>query len=221
MKRLPPSVSNSLRAAVFAAGALVLAGCSVFGIRSGTEQLNYEIVAEPTEDLEIRRYPPAVAAEVRVPRNADDPRSTAFRKLFRYITGANEGQRDIAMTAPVSIDNDGEGQEIAMTAPVSTETEGEDVVMRFFLPSDIAFESAPQPTDADVALVEVGARTVAVLRYTWSTGPEKAARKRAELLDMLEESGWTPTGPAYSMFYDPPWTLPFLRRNEAAVPVAQ
>lgn len=199
-----------------------MAGCSVFGIRSGTEQLPYEVIAAPAEDVEVRRYPATIAAEARVPRTADDPRSTAFRKLFRYITGSNDGGQEISMTAPVSVERDSaDGREIAMTAPVSTQQDGDDVVMRFYLPADIGYDAAPRPTDPDVSLVGIEPKTVAVLRYTWSTGPEKAARKRGELLAMLEDTGWIPTGPAYSMFYDPPWTLPFLRRNEAAVPVAR
>jgi len=28
------------------------------------------------------------------------------------------------------------------------------------------------------------------------------------------------TGPVVDWFYDPPWTLPWVRRNEVAVPVA-
>ena len=50
---------------------------------------------------------------------------------------------------------------------------------------------------------------------------EQLERRKAELLRALEESGWRPIGKPTSLFYDPPWTLPFLRRNEVAVPVAR
>jgi hypothetical protein len=36
---------------------------------------------------------------------------------------------------------------------------------------------------------------------------------------MLAGSGWQPAGAAEAWFYDPPWTIPALRRNEIAVPV--
>lgn len=36
----------------------------------------------------------------------------------------------------------------------------------------------------------------------------------------LDGTNWTPSGAPVAYFYDPPWTLPFLRRNEVAVPVA-
>jgi hypothetical protein len=208
-----------MRIIVVATVAVFLAGCSVFGIRTGTEQRVYEVIETLPSGLEIRRYAPAVFARASVPSDADSPRSTAFRMLFRYITGANEGERDIAMTAPVSISED--GSEIAMTAPVRTESEDDFMAMRFYLPASFTMETAPIPTEAGVSLGEEPGRTVAVLRYTWSTGAEKAARMRGALMDALPEGGWRATGDPYSMFYDPPWTLPFLRRNEAVVDVVK
>lgn len=198
---------------------MLLAGCSVFGWRGGTEQRSYQVVDVLPSGIEIRRYEPSVFARAEVGTDADTPRSDAFRMLFRYITGTNQGDREIAMTAPVSVAED--GSEIAMTAPVRAESDGQTMAMRFYLPASFTIETAPRPTENGVTLGEEPGRTVAVLRYTWSTGPEKASRMRGELLATLPSGGWSPRGDAYSMFYDPPWTLPFLRRNEAAVDVEQ
>jgi len=60
---------------------------------------------------------------------------------------------------------------------------------------------------------------VAVLRYTGSTGPQAVAATRARLLDALRTGPWRPLGEPMAWFYDPPWTIPALRRNEVAVPV--
>jgi hypothetical protein len=38
-------------------------------------------------------------------------------------------------------------------------------------------------------------------------------------LGILREKGFEPTGPPFAWFYDPPWTIPVLRRNEVVVPV--
>jgi hypothetical protein len=35
----------------------------------------------------------------------------------------------------------------------------------------------------------------------------------------LKDTKWRPSGEPYTLFYDAPFTLPFLRRNEAAVAV--
>jgi hypothetical protein len=40
------------------------------------------------------------------------------------------------------------------------------------------------------------------------------------LLSKLQTTPYAPTGEVIDWFYDPPWTIPPLRRNEAAVPVA-
>ena len=40
----------------------------------------------------------------------------------------------------------------------------------------------------------------------------------SELDRVLEESNWRAVGEPTTLFYDPPWTIPFLRRNEVAVP---
>jgi len=37
------------------------------------------------------------------------------------------------------------------------------------------------------------------------------------LLNTLRDNGFTTDGEPFNWFYDPPWTLPFRRRNEVAV----
>ena len=108
-----------------------------------------------------------------------------------------------------------------MTAPVETaRVEDGRVRMRFFLPNTYRPDSAPEPLDPRVRIVAVPAQTLAVLRYS-GLGREKAVTARkAELLRGLEASTWRPVSAPIAYFYDPPWTLPFFRRNEVAVAVA-
>ncbi len=193
-----------LRATFLALGTVVLSGCSVFGIRSEYEQPGYTVAETLGDAIEVRRYDQRTAAEAVV--EADDAmagRSAAFRVLFDYITGANQPQAEIAMTAPVETASKGTGR----------------VAMRFFLPSSYTPETAPRPTDPRVQIVAVPEETVAVLRFTGSTRPETVDGRKAELLGALERSNWQPSGEPVAYFYDPPWTIPFLRRNEVAVPV--
>jgi hypothetical protein len=60
---------------------------------------------------------------------------------------------------------------------------------------------------------------LAVLRFSGSTGAAAVAAREAELARVLEGSPWRAAGEPVALFYDPPWTLPFLRRNEVAVRV--
>jgi hypothetical protein len=106
-----------------------------------------------------------------------------------------------------------------MTVPVETAAAPGTVTMRFFLPKELTEATAPAPNDPRVRIVPLPETTLAVLGYTGSTSVSAAAERKGELLDALDGSPWRPTAEPVTLFYDPPWTLPFLRRNEVAVPV--
>ncbi len=195
---------------------ILLAGCTVLGVRS-VDEPSFETVQVLENGIGIRHYAPRLAAEAEVEGSGSDAQRRAFRLLFAYISGANSGGEKIAMTALV--EEQPAGREIAMTAPVETAATADGLVMRFFLPSGLELETAPQPTDPAVRLAPVAAQDVAVQRFTgWWTEPG-LARRKAALVENLASTGWTPIGPPVGWFYDPPWTLPFLRRNEVVVPV--
>lgn len=199
-----------------AASALLLGACSVIGVRSGTEEPRFETVGRQGE-VEIRRYAPRLAAETTVAAATEEAaRGEGFRRLAGFIFGANRGRAKIAMTAPVAQSS----ERIAMTAPVAQEAAAEGWTIRFFMPARTTRETLPQPEDARVAVVEVPGATMAVLRYSGIPSAAAAAAHRAALLAALREGPWQPAGAAEDWFYDPPWTLPPLRRNEAVVPVA-
>lgn len=193
------------------------------GIRSGTEEPRYE-VEEQCRGLEIRRYGPRIAAQTTVTGGEDAARSAGFRRLAGYIFGGNVGKSQIAMTSPVA-QQSGAGttsEQIAMTAPVSQASAPDGSwVIRFYMPSEWTIDSLPAPKDPAVELVEVSGETHAVLRFSGDRGPAAVAVRTAELLSAIERTSWAPDGEPVSWFYDPPWTLPFLRRNEVAVPVSR
>lgn len=193
----------------------------MFGIRSGYEESAYTVIDRVNETIEVRQYRPQLVAEVVVEATDEKSgRSAAFRVLFDYISGANRSQAKVAMTAPVETGTASE--KIAMTVPVETGAQPEGrFAMRFFLPADYTLKTAPQPTDPRVSIRELPARTLAVLRFTGSTGADSVARALAEMEDALAGTTWRPSGAPTAMFYDPPWTISFLRRNEVAVAVAR
>jgi len=59
-----------------------------------------------------------------------------------------------------------------------------------------------------------------VLRFSDVATDAAVAAHRAALLAAPTGTRWRPAGEAVTWFYDPPWTLPPLRRNEVAVPVS-
>lgn len=195
-----------------AASVLLLGACSVVGVRSGTEEPAFEILGTEA-GLEIRRYGARLAAETTVEADEMGARSQGFSRLAGYIFGGNAGASRIAMTAPVSQ----QGTRIAMTAPVAQASVAESQVIRFFLPT--ALRDPPVPKDARVRIVEVQGETVAVYRFTGSIAPDAVAAARARLLAALPATSWVAAGEPVTWFYDPPWTIPTLRRNEIAIPV--
>lgn len=91
--------------------------------------------------------------------------------------------------------------------------------MRFFLPSQFTAETAPKPTDPRVRIVKAPATTLAVLRFSGLGRQEWVRQKEEALQGAIEDTGWQIAGEPTTLFYDPPWTLPFLRRNETVIPV--
>ncbi len=208
--------------ALLALPALLLAGDFVMAI----EEPDFEVI-ETSDDIEYRRYQPFVIAQTIV---ATDERSKAnnigFRRLFKYITGANTGQEKIEMTAPV-IQRDSvaaaapaKGEKIAMTAPVQQTASDAGWKVAFVLPLHFTMDSAPIPSDADVRLQQVEARTMAVLGFSGRWTDKNISQHQAELMSKLEKAGVDVIGEAEFAAYNAPFRPPFMRRNEVMVEIA-
>jgi DNA gyrase inhibitor GyrI len=85
------------------------------------------------------------------------------------------------------------------------------------MPTKYTLETLPQPKDKAVNIVTIPPETIAVLRYSGSIGANAVHEAEASLMKIVSDAGLHPTGEPFTWFYDPPWTLPPLRRNEAAV----
>lgn len=205
-----------LRDLLYYAQLVLEAALGVFGVRI-YEEPRYAAVATLSDGVEVRRYAPRLAAEIEVAGDDVEARSAAFRILFAYIAGANAGAEKIAMTAPVATAPPAD--KIAMTTPVETAPGAGGVRMRFFLPARYTAATAPRPTDARVHLIPVPEETMAVLRFSGRGAEAELARRTAALRVVLAPTPWRPVAAPVILFYDPPFTLPFLRRTEAAVRV--
>ena len=197
----------------------LLAGIGqLVGIRAGTEQPPYEVVGR-VGDAEIRRYAPQIAAEAVVEGPVETARNEGFRRVAGYIFGDNTAKASVAMTAPVvqGREPSGGSQSIAMTAPVVQQPAGaESWSIQFIMPAKYTMATLPQPNDPRVRLVEIPARTFAVVRFS-GLGREDAVARHEKALDAaLAGSSWRAVGEPVTWYYDPPWTVPILRRNEVA-----
>jgi hypothetical protein len=199
---------------------LLQSGCSVFGIRLW-EQPPYQTQVQE-DAFEAREYPPYLVAEVVLDEaDFDEASSAGFKLLAGYIFGENQarnapGDREsIEMTSPVQMEAVNESESLAMTAPVQMEAASTGKWrMAFVLPSKWTLETLPIPNDSRVKLREVAAERVAVVQFRGVMQGSELAEKEAELRAWIAQQGWEAVGPARTARYDPPFTLPFLRRNE-------
>ena len=120
----------------------------------------------------------------------------------------------IAMTAPVV---QARSESIAMTSPVVQKSTGAETwSIQFIMPSKYTMDTLPQPNDPRVRLVEIPARTFAVVRFSGLGRQDAVAKHEQALNAALAGSSWRASGDVVTWYYDPPWTVPFLRRNEVA-----
>ena len=151
-----------------------------------------------SEQIEIRRYAPRVMAVTTMQGNDDD----GFRVLAGYIFGGNATEQKIAMTAPVQQSMAGDAE------------------MAFMMPAEYALEDLPTPDDERVAFEEAPAYTAAVIQFSGWASADKADKHWQRLRQFLIAEEIDIAGEPTLNQYNPPWTLPFLRRNEIIVPVA-
>lgn len=197
--------------------AIFNSACSVFGIQSEENPL-YEVIKKD-DDKEIRQYKPYIVAKTKVQGEYRDAQYKAFRKLAGYIFGDNEGKQEIAMTTPV-IQQPQEGETIAMTSPVTQTETDTGWVMTFMMPSQYRMDELPKPKDQSIIFEQVPARMMAAIRYSWFGSKDQNDKKAEELRDWLKNQGdYTPKSKPMYAGYNPPWTLPFFRRNEMLLEV--
>jgi hypothetical protein len=196
-------------------GVILLAGILSGPVMSNVEQAHYNLVkSEGT--IEIRDYPPMIVAETAVSGERKQAISGGFRLIADYIFGNNIGHNKIAMTAPVMQQS---GEKIAMTAPVMQQGDGDSWIVRFVIPRQYTLDSLPQPTNKAVKLVQIPAKRFAVIRFSGLAGADALKQSEDELDAYLGQNRITAVGQPTYAFFNPPWTLPFLRRNEIMVEV--
>jgi hypothetical protein len=204
---------DAMRIVLIALASMFVLSCSVFGIRSEKEPV-YKVLHKDG-NKEIRQYGAYLVATTWSDGNYEQASKRGFRRLFDYISGNNSDQLSIAMTAPVLQENATNGVTIAMTAPVLQEPDQQGWSMSFVMPATYSMDTLPRPRDDTIVLSEIPATYVAVLRYAGRTHAEKIKRLGQELLAWIEtQENYQMTSQPRSARYNPPFTLPFLRRNE-------
>lgn len=198
---------------LIALSTIIIAAILTGPIMSNVEQARYTVV-KSDGPIEIRDYPPMIVAETIVSGERKQAISQGFRIIADYIFGNNIGSNKVAMTAPVLQEA---SEKIAMTAPVMQQSYNDSWKVRFVMPSQYTIENLPKPNNPSVELVEVVGKRFAVIRFSGLATGDTLNQKEDELKAYLDRNQMIAAGqPAYA-FFNPPWTLPFLRRNEVMI----
>ncbi|RYH32262.1 heme-binding protein [archaeon] len=177
----------------------------------GLETPYYEALHQ-AEDFELRRYDgysicstsintaPSGSTEVII----TEPVATTlgFQKLLSYFFGENSvdgGSITIAMTVPILLDSK---------------------AMSFVLPRQFNAMSAPIPLSSDVELYDVAGMDAAVKEFSGMVTEGEVLRQKAKLQDVLLTQNINYDPSSFQVLqYNPPYTLPWVRRNEIMVKV--
>ena len=192
-----------------------------------TEEPKY-VVLEKSEPFELRAYAPMIVAEVKVEGDLDAASSQGFRLIAAYIFGQNQISEKIAMTAPVGIEakEADKSAKIAMTAPVTIESAksvdkstNAQWTVSFVMPSEYTLVTLPKPINPQVLIREVPAEKRAVITFSGFYNEDKVQEKTRELQGWMKSKNLKSIGVPQFARYNPPWTLPFLRRNEVHIDI--
>lgn len=164
------------------------------------ETARYKVILKEG-DFEIRLYDTYYTASVEE-HNFEE--QSGFGQLFNYISGKNE--KEI---------------KIPMTVPVFNEMSSEHKTTEFFIPYEISESEIPKPDNSQIRIKKIDQHTAAVVSFS-GIANESSIKKHIEgLLKWLEEKQYKTSGNFILARYNPPLTLPPLRRNEIIISIKE
>jgi hypothetical protein len=92
-------------------------------------------------------------------------------------------------------------------------------MMSFVMPPSFDVTTLPDPSDPLVIIKLIPAKKVAILRYAGNLNQERMTEYSQILLALLDERHIKRLSNPRSEAYDPPWTIPSLRRNEIHIDI--
>jgi len=172
---------------------ILLVLISIFTLSSQTmayEEANYETVKE-NKSYEIRKYNDRLVIET------SSTQGNGFRKLFNYISG-----------------NNNENKEIKMTVPVTQENKNGNMTMQFYLPSKFNKDNAPKPSNPEIKILTIEGGYYAVIKYSGRSSDKNFLKNKEILEKELKQDNIKILSPPIRASYNSPFTLPMLKRNE-------
>lgn len=204
---------------------LFLAGCKEI-VSAPTPE--YKII-EQHDKIEIRAYDSMIVAETETAGERGEAINQGFRILADYIFGNNTAKEKVAMTAPViqktsAPVSESTSEKIAMTAPViqtTSDSTAKSWKTTFIMPDNYTMQTLPKPNDSRVKIVSVPTQKYVAIRFSGFNTDASLKKHTALLDDFVKSKKLKVDGDPVYAFYNPPWTLPMLKRNEVMYRLAQ
>ena len=188
-----------------------------FNTAMATEEPEFKLISEDGE-FQIREYDPKIIAQVEVEGDFDEASSRGFKLLADYIFGNNlldGASKKISMTTPVEMSPMAEN--LLMTSSILDDQVNNKWSINFIMPQEFSLDTLPKPNNSQVNIIEVPKEKYAVILFSGLIRESSYAEKVELLSNYLEENSFKQKSAIKIARYNPPWTLPFFRRNELMV----
>ena len=170
---------------------IAVLGLIIISNAMAVEEVEYETIKE-NEVYEIRKYSDRLAIET-----LSTNQNSGFRKLFNYISGKNQ-----------------KNEEIKMTAPVTQVKKNGNMTMQFYLPSKFNKTNTPKPSNSEIKVLTIEGGYFAVIKYSGRSSDQNFLKNKDILEKQLKQDNITILSPPIRASYNSPFTLPMLKRNE-------
>jgi hypothetical protein len=87
------------------------------------------------------------------------------------------------------------------------------------MPSIYSFDALPKPFNNKIKLLEIPHKIFVVIRFSGLASDSNIEKNLVKLKSFISEQNLKPVSNEIYAFYSPPWTLPFMRRNEIMVEI--
>lgn len=171
-------------------------------VSSKSEHAKYAVI-QKSKNIEMRDYNSIIIAQVEIPlKDRKTAASEGFRLIADYIFGNNISKKKIAMTVPVM------QQEIENAWQI-----------RFVMPSEYDMNALPKPYNQKVNILSLDKKRFAVIRFSGLASDINISQNTEKLRDFIKLNKLKSNQIAIYAFFNPPWTLPFLRHNEIMIEI--
>tara|TARA_Y100000590_G_scaffold409114_1_gene500919 strand:+ start:770 stop:1291 length:522 start_codon:yes stop_codon:yes gene_type:complete len=152
-------------------------------------------------NIEIRQYDEYIVAKASVESIYKDD-NNMFRTLASYIFGGNK-----------------ENKSIPMTAPVTTYEDTDSYNMIFYMLDANDINEMPKPNGQDISFEKFNPGKCVVISFSWFTTDNRIKSYTRKLKKYISNNNLEQKSSFMVNRYDPPWRLPFMRRNEVLVQI--